>query len=195
MIILRGWFLLTFLLSTWLLTPGLYISTPMRDSTIAGVVEVVGSVPVAGFQHAELSYAYQNNSSTTWFQITRMDRVIQDGVLGQWDTTTITDGTYRLKLRVLYQDGREEEVVVDGLMVANYSHEIDTTPDPMITITTPTPVNGVQITEYPTPLPPNPAMLKSIQVKNSLITGVITGIILMAVLGIIYYLSSISTGK
>lgn len=195
MIILRGWFLLQILLSTWLLTPGLYISTPMRGSTIAGVVEVVGSVPASGFQHAELSYAYQNSTSTTWFQISRMDRVIQDDVLGQWDTTTITDGTYRLKLRVVYQDGREEEVVVDGLTVANYSHEIDTTPDPMITITTPTPVNGIQVTEYPTPLPPNPAMLKSIQVKNSLITGVITGIILMAVLGIINYLSSISKGK
>jgi hypothetical protein len=195
MMIIRGWFVLQILFSTWLLTPGLYISAPLRDSMIAGVVEVTGSVPAQDFDFAEISYSYQNENSANWFLISRIDTPIQDGVLSKWDTTTITDGIYRLQLRVVYTDGRSEEVVVNGLTVANYTHGQAIELAVPNSTATETPEIERLATAYPTPLAANPLILKTSQVKSSLITGVIFGFVLMGIIGFISYLNSISNRK
>jgi hypothetical protein len=43
-------------------------------------------------------------------------------VLAKWDTTTITDGIYRLKLSVTTTNGTINEVVVEQVTVMNYTH-------------------------------------------------------------------------
>jgi hypothetical protein len=67
--------------------------------------------------------------------------------LATWDTSFISDGDYKLRLRVTLQDGSFQDVVVTDLYVRNY------TPD------TPTPVIQVAITETPTALPFSPPTL------------------------------------
>lgn len=195
MMILRSWFVLQIWLSTWLLTPGLYITSPMRDSTIAGVVEVVGSVPAQDFDFAEVAYSYQNENSGSWFLLSRIEVPIQDGVLSKWDTTTITDGIYRLRLKVEFRDGHSEEVVVNGLSVANYTHGKSTESAEIVFAMTETPMSEIISTAYPTPLPANPGMLKTSQVKSSLIVGALLGAVLMVIIGIASLLFSFSNRK
>jgi len=67
-----------------------------------------------------------------------------DSVLATWDTSFISDGDYKLRLRVTLQDGSFQDVIVTDLHIRNY------TPD------TPTPVVTVAITETPTALPFSP---------------------------------------
>ena len=187
---MRTWQLLILIFSTWLVTPGLYVTSPQRDTTIAGVVEISGSVPAEGFDYAEVSYAFQESNTTTWFLISRVERVIQDEVLANWDTTTITDGIYQLRLRAYQTDGQFNDVLVNNLSLANYSHAVDSTQSAPGTFVTMTPtIQSAQI-DYPTPLPENEMMLRSIQVTNYLFFGLITGVLIMALIGIIALVNS-----
>jgi hypothetical protein len=76
------------------------------------------------------------------------DRAVQNGNLETWDTATVPDGAYRLRLRVVRKDGNYDERYVRGLSVVN------TRPTETPTPATPTgaePSGPPTIT--PTPLP------------------------------------------
>ncbi len=103
------------------ITPGLYITAPTTGEVVEGVVEIRGSVPEEGFLSAEVLYAYAQTGKETWFLIKRLDKVVQDDVLAAWDTTTITDGVYHIKLVVTKVGDHRNEVVVENIQVSNYS--------------------------------------------------------------------------
>ena len=109
------------------------ISSPTEGQIVQGVVVVSGSVTVLGFSSYELSFSYNDDPTQTWFVLATSSLPVFESELGTWDTTTLTDGNYNLRLRVFLLDGTVQETTVSGLRVRNY------TPVPTATFTsTPT---------------------------------------------------------
>lgn len=120
------------------------ISAPVAGQKLQGKVDITGTTDVANFASAELAFAYASDPSDNWFAIQALSQPVPDSVLAVWDTSFISDGDYKLRLRVILLDGSFQDAIVTDLRVCNY------TPD------TPTPVVIVAITETPTALPFSP---------------------------------------
>lgn len=109
------------------------IDSPLPGEVLQGQVSVTGSTAVEGFQSYEVAFAYQNDQTNTWFPIGGGKQPIAGGALTTWDTTTITDGTYKLRVNVYLSDGRVLEKVVSSLRVRNYTAVETSTPAPAAT--------------------------------------------------------------
>jgi len=96
--------------------------SPERDDVLTGVVTITGFASHPSFLYYELSFAVDPNETDTWFPIgERMTTEVQDGNLGVWDTTLISDGNYLLRLQVVLEDDAVLEARIDGLQIRNYS--------------------------------------------------------------------------
>ncbi len=176
--------LIASLVSLLTITPGLYITFPEAGATVNGIVEIRGSIPETNFDYATISYAYDGSDGANWFQIAKINSPVQDVVLAKWDTTTITDGTYQLKLSVTTTNGLVNEVIVKQITVRNYTY----------IVTTSLPVGGPEKTsipllssetaevKQPTPLPTNPAAADSVQLKISMVTGIVVAAMMLTLL-------------
>ncbi len=158
---------------------GISITSPQPGEALQGVVNIGGNTAVEGFQSAEISFAYSNNPTDTWFLIqSSAAPVAAGGVLAAWDTTTLTDGSYTLRLRVTLQDGSQLTADVPGLRVRNYTPVETSTPSATPLPATPggqatrSPVATVQAAT-PTPLPPNPVEITSEEIVGSLAKGIL----------------------
>ena len=127
------------------------IASPSTRQVLQGLVTISGSAAVEGFQAAELEFAYSGEKDPTWFYLGEIDQPVQAGALLEWDTTTISDGDYTLRLVVKLKKGDPLEARVTGLRVRNYSPvETDTpTLSPMSPTTTAAPL----LEETPAPAP------------------------------------------
>src|SRR4030067_1092432 len=173
------------------------IETPVTGQVIQGSVVIRGNTNTDGFQKYEVDFSYSEDPTHTWFLIQESNLPVQNGVLAVWDTTTITDGEYSLRLLVSLTDGNEMEVMIDGLRVRNYSAVETGTPAPFppyftlvpgrpIIFTTPGSTPTSTLTpEPPTPtsLPTNPAEISSSQMIFSLGQGVAYSVGIFAILG------------
>ena len=146
------------------------VSSPLPGQVVQGLVVINGTVDVFGFSSYELSFAYAGDEGRTWFLIQRSAEPVSQANLGTWDTTVLTDGDYDLRLRVFLLDGSEQQAVVEGLRVRNYTPaptEIPTaTPTEFASLTIPTPryvapdpATATPSFPTPTPLPANPVEL------------------------------------
>ncbi len=172
------------LFSIFLITPGLYITFPENGANVSGIVEIRGSVPVTNFASAEVSYAYADAGETNWFLIAKLDHAVQDDVLGNWDTTTITDGVYQLRLAVTLSNGTVNEIFVKDIHVMNYTHPEGTLPPKAATATESviTPEATAVSADRPTPIPDNPASTDSHQLKISITAGIIAAVLALFLL-------------
>ena len=174
------------------ITPGLYVLNPTDGQVVAGTVEVKGSVPDDDFDYAEVSYAFSDETASNWFLISRLDQTVHDGTLALWDTTTITDGTYRLKVSVHRKNGSVSELMVENIRVGNYTHyDVPTATSAAVVesaVETPSIIETIVPTEVmkplPTDLPRNPASIDQDDFKLSLISGVTLAVLVLAVLGV-----------
>jgi hypothetical protein len=169
------------------------ISSPGAGQVLQGQVAITGTTEVPDFASAELAFAYANDPTGTWFVIQAATQSIADGVLATWDTTSITDGDYALRLRVNLQDGTFQDVTVP-VQVRNYTALPTPTPtltptQPALQIPTPmllaasaTPTTPAIFT--PTPLPPNPAEVTQNEIYRSLQRGALIILGLFVVIGI-----------
>jgi hypothetical protein len=163
-------------------------------------VAITGSIAAPGFQSAELTFTYANDTTHTWFWIADMARPI-NGTLAEWDTTTLTDGDYTLRLVVIRTEGSPVEIVIAGLRVRNYTPIETNTPAPTPTLTAPLtpapwelPAAPPTLTPLPTsarptltPLPTNPALLTTQDITLSLGRGALGLLGAFALLGIYLY--------
>ena len=142
-----------------------------------------------------LAFSFSEENGPDWFTISDADSLDEDGILGEWDTSTLPDDTYDLRLTVLLSDETSIETTVSGVRVRNYSViETDTpTPTPEVSPTatpvpeiTSTPTPG--ITPSPTPLAPNPAEVTVPDLQSTLVTGGIAGAVLFVLLAAIWRL-------
>lgn len=162
------------------------ISYPLAGEVVEGIVEIRGSIPEAGFESARLAYAYDGVEEVNWFLIQKIDMPVQDAVLGAWDTTTITDGTYQIRLVIRDESGAKTELVVDGIQVANYSPSDGTTENQEETIivvpsvmASPEPVDPT-----PTMLPLNPATITESELHSTVQRGLMIGLGLVVLIGL-----------
>jgi hypothetical protein len=166
--------------------PEIKVYSPVPGQAVQGLVEIVGNTAVDGLVGYELAFSFEEDSTQTWFVIRTSQEAIEDGTLGEWDTTSLTDGTYTLRLTVDIQGDEPTVILVDGLRVRNYTPVETDTPAP-----TATEIIGATATFTDTPLPPtptslpsNPAEVTEGQVNRALITGGILGMVLLVILGL-----------
>jgi hypothetical protein len=171
------------------------ILSPSPGQALQGTILILGDINVEDPILVELSFTYSDDQRETWFLIYEIKDSVPGEINFEWDTTTITDGQYTLRLLVR-TDQDQIIALVPGLRVRNYSAIETNTPDPTSTpapadthaptataTTTPTPVPFT-----PTPLPPNPAQIDTRDIGMSIGKGGIVVISLFAVLGIYQYI-------
>lgn len=144
------------------------ITTPQSGDTLRGQVQILGSMDYPTFASAELAFSYASDSGDTWFAIQTFSQPILDSAIAVWDTTSLTDGDYNLRLRINLQDGTILDDIVTDLKIRNQELPTPTSTDlPLPQFdnnATPTP-RIIEPTEiilsFPssTPLPPNPASI------------------------------------
>ncbi len=173
------------------------IQSPILGQALQGSVTINGNSAVEGFQSSEVSFAYAHDSTDTWFLIQYSTLPVQDGMLATWDTTTITDGNYSLRLVVLLTDGTQVTQQVNGLRVRNYSPIETDTPTPAAPSLTPAPGTPTSYAPptitpspsltpphpTPTPLPTNPAEISTTEAIVTLGKGAMIAIVLFVILG------------
>lgn len=93
------------------------LTSPEPGEEISGTVTLNGTadVPNFGFYKYEIAPL----GTTTWTTISAGDKPIQDGELGKWDTTAITNGDYFLQLVILDNVGQTLEPCVIAVRVTN----------------------------------------------------------------------------
>ena len=164
------------------------IVSPLQGQPLQGAVTILGAIPGKDFSAYEVAFSYANDTTNTWFPIQQSAKLPEGNTLAQWDTTTISDGEYTLRLIAHRSNGKSFSQTVSGLRVRNYTPiETDTpappptkstvgemeaaTPAPQATAT---PTSTPAYTVIPiTPLPTNPAQFSVLDATTSLKNGVL----------------------
>jgi hypothetical protein len=162
------------------------IMVPQDGQVLQGVVSISGSTRMPGFQLAEIAFSYDTDSASDWFLLHEDLQPVERGEITEWDTTTLTDGNYRLRLRVTLEDGEILETLVKGLRVRNYWPIETQTPEPVVIVIEPTatvlvPTRTAVLS--PTPLPPNPALVTHENLRTSLVQGIVITLAVFGVFG------------
>ena len=190
-------------------TPKDVIESPTHGQAVQGSVVVYGNIASEGFLFYEVDLAYSNDATGTWFLVQESTSPVQDGILAIWDTTTINDGEYTLRLLVGKVGGTTNELIITGLRVRNYTPIETETPNaiqpevgfitgPTVVSITPliTPSAGrTSLPVTPTPLPTNPAEISSEQAILTLGKGAGLSLGIFAVLGIYLGLHALVTKR
>ena len=175
--------------------PPVAITSPAPDELLRGQVTITGKIDVPTFLSAQLEFAYASNPTNTWFPIQAFSQPMTESTLFVWDTTSITDGDYVLRLRVNFEDGSAQEatvpVKIGNEVLPTATPESTPTPEPA-TILIPTPfllAASPTPTDLPRPtptlLPPNPVSLRQTQIYTSLGRGALVMLGLFAIAGLI----------
>jgi hypothetical protein len=176
-------------------SPPIAITSPAPDEILRGQVTITGKVDVPSFVSVQLDFAYAPNPTNTWFTIQTFSQPLVDSTLATWDTTSITDGDYVLRLRINFEDGTSQEVTVP-IKIGNDSLPTPTLepsstpepesvviPTPFLLAASPTPTEVPRPT--PTAFPANPVSLGQNQIYASLSRGALVILGLFAVAGLI----------
>lgn len=183
--------------------PAVVLTYPLPGQALQGDILITGTTPVEGLSAYEVYFGYAQNPTDTWFLLQHATQPGENGLLAHWDTSTITDGDYSLRLVLYWNDSSQTTLTVPGLRVRNYSAiETDTptppppsdtpppgTPLPPSATPTSTPIpSATPVPPTPTPLPTNPAIVSQEDVLTTIVTGagIGSGILLLigALLGI-----------
>jgi len=167
------------------------IRFPLPGQALQGIIPIIGRTDLPGFSFSELTFSYLHNPTNTWFLIDQSDQPILDTLIAQWDTSTITDGIYNLRLTVYLDDGSSPSMIVEGIRVRNYTPIETNTPFSIIPMSTPVAATVVPsrapVQPTSTIIPPNPLELDKTDVYASVIEGALTVLGLFA-LGALYWL-------
>jgi hypothetical protein len=118
------------------------ITSPRDGAQITGVVQITGNAFHGKFEHYELAWALQS-APEDWQMIASVNnQITNNGSLGTWDTSKLQPGVYRLRLRVVRNDEKTIDYVVNNLSINQG------TPTPAAS---PTPLPGPTIQPSPTP--------------------------------------------
>jgi hypothetical protein len=171
------------------------ITSPAPDEVLRGQVTITGRVDIVNFTSVQLEFAYAPNPTDTWFTIQTFSQPMVDPTLAVWDTTSITDGDYVLRLRVNFEDGTSQEATVpikignDALPTptaeptSTLESDAALIPTPFLLAASPTSTEVSPPT--PTALPPNPASLAGNEIYTSLGRGALVILGLFALAGLI----------
>ena len=165
--------LLSFLFASQQGDKAILITSPEQGTVVSGIVEIYGGISPEKFASAKLSYMYLLDTEENWFLINRIEKPVENGLLGSWDTTLISDGLYQLKLTVKTTDGEKFEYLVKDIQVANYSRvEAPAVQEEASTVSVENErIPGMTSDIRPTDLPPNPASIQEKEIRSSIFIG------------------------
>lgn len=123
------------------------LSAPVPGAQLFGPVNITGSaLHPAAFDHYTLEYDLLSEVGEQWHLIQEpVAQQVHEGVLATWDTASIPDGVYQLRLRVYLDDGSFAETSVVNLRVQN---------SPPAPVPTSAPAEAVPVTPGPSPTSP-----------------------------------------
>jgi hypothetical protein len=171
------------------------ITSPKEGQVVQGNIEIIGTATGDGFKSAEIAYAYAESDNPTWFVIGTISQPVNVSMLAVWDTTTISDGDYQVRLTVHYKDGTVVESVIKRVLVRNYTPvEITPSQSTVEVLATATPTNAPVITGA-TAYPVNEASLSMGNVGKSFEDGLIIGIVCVVGLGLYAAFRGILRGR
>lgn len=169
---------------------------PENGAILSGVVEISG----AALSAWDLSFSYADDSTGTWFTLAQSGEPVPAGTLANWDTTTLTDGFYVLRLHVVSSDAAQDFKV--NVRIQNDAPIETAIPSPTLTVTptltttalSPDPgamdvTATVTLTPAPSPtlsgpLPPNPATLHPQEILIQLGKGALAVLVVFALGGL-----------
>jgi hypothetical protein len=176
--------------------PPITITSPLAGDVLRGEVTITGTTDIPNFFSAQLDFAYASNPADTWFPIQTLSQPVTDSVITTWNTSSISDGDYILRLRVNLLDNTFQEITVPfqiGNDVALSTPTVIQTstlnavevqiPTPFLLAASPTPTTPPRPT--PTALPTNPASLGQTAIYASLGRGALVILGLFAFSGLI----------
>lgn len=165
------------------------------NQAVQGRVPVRLRGPLEVVREARLDFAYAD-APDAWFPLAQRRGLPADGLLAVWDTTTLTDGDYLLRLQYTTQDGQSFALQIK-LRVRNYTPIETPTPSPTpvraageappTATATPTPS---PTPVPPTPLPPNPASLDPTALPRIWLGGALGAVLALALLAFYRWLKS-----
>ena len=174
-------------------TPPLAITAPLAGDILRGEVTITGTTDIENFLSAQLDFGYASNPAGNWFTLQAFSTPVLSSALAVWNTSSISDGDYVLRLRVNLNDGSFQEVTVpvkiqNDVPLPTPTVFVTSTPD-SVTVQIPTPfllAASPTLTEVPRPtptaLPTNPVSLNQNEILISLGRGalVIIGLFILA---------------
>ncbi len=130
------------------------ILTPQSGATVAGIVQIEGTASLGGdFQYYKLEVAPMGTEA--WGDLAgQAKEQVVNGQLGVWDSASVSDGAYMIRLRVVDPTGNYCEATVTNIKVQNSSPPTPTVFEPPTPQETEAPPiqNAV-----PTPVPTTPS--------------------------------------
>jgi hypothetical protein len=165
------------------------ITAPLAGEALQGYTIISGTTTVDALQSWELSFSYRDDTTDTWFLIYEGEQAIEDGTLTEWDTSTLTDGIYNLRLTIFLEDDDPVVIVVPDIRIRNYTSietstpTLTNTPDPAQATATPT-ASITPVPPTPTPLPTNPIEITSSDLSTGLTRGAIGAAITLLIVGL-----------
>ena len=174
--------------------PPLAITAPLAGDVLRGEITITGTTDIENFLSAQLDFTYASNPAGNWFTLQTVSQPVLDSALAIWNTASISDGDYILRLRVNLTDGTFQEVTVpvkvqNDTPISTPTLEPETATPDSITVQIPTPfllAASPTPTEVPRPtpsaLPTNPVSLNQNEIYASLGRGalVIIGLFIFA---------------
>lgn len=172
---------------------GVLIGEPSQGDIVRGVVQVIGNASVEGFVSYDLVYAFENSAAPNWFAISNGNQTVNGGVLGSWDTTTITDGDYSLKLIVHLQGGSQQESLIQHVLVRNYTASDGSAGSTEISpaLNGNGEAQGAGTSTQPD-IKGNPAALPQGELLHAITLGLVGGIGVIVLVGIYFWLRRLS---
>jgi hypothetical protein len=177
--------------------PPVAVTSPLPGDILRGTVTVTGRVDDPNFLSAQLDFGYASNPTDTWFTLQTFSQPVLDSALTNWDTLTVTDGDYILRLRLTRTDGSFQDVTVpvsvqNDAPLATPTVVPTSTPVPELEVQIPTPfllAASPTPTEPPRPtptvLPTNPVSLNNNAISMSFGRGALVILGLFAFAGLI----------
>lgn len=137
------------------------ISSPSSNAVVQGVVPIIGSADYPSFQFYIVEFSPEPVTGDQWQIIGAIrEQPVINGDLVTWDTTTVPDGSYTLRLRVVRLDGNYSEVFSQQVVVANSQPTPTPTLPPIISTSEPDQeIFIIEPTITPTDLPPTPTIV------------------------------------
>ena len=177
-------------------SPPIAITFPLSGDALRGEVTITGTTDDPNFLSAQLDYSYASNPTGTWFALQTFSQPITDSALAVWNTASISDGDYILRLRVNFLDNTMQEITLPVSIQNDVPFSTATVaptstpntievliPTPFLLAASPTPTAPPRAT--PTALPTNPASLAQTAIYASLGRGALVIIILFILSGLI----------
>ncbi len=173
------------------IAPSIFIQSPRDGQALQGLELLDGRIRGDGFIRGKIAFSYAGVPDPTWFFIADIqpgaDGSAQTSFLVEWDTTQITDGNYDLRVVAEYRDGAAIYELVPNLRIRNHTPVETATAVPVSEDSAPGELPSATIEptleNTSTPLPPNPAEVRSSDLYQVLQVSGIVVVVLFIVGG------------